>query len=188
MRSPGVRTGTEASGFPGQCPLYSATQTVFLLRGSMGKELSGCGAVGRARDVPSSPSVCFLGCLHRGQATTSPRRPWPSKGCWKLEQSRTSLTSDLDRSCAHRSATLLPERPPAMAVRVPGAGMTSLDSPSPVWGGVPELARSEKRPCPWLLLWRPDLVRVDALGRWEPSEGTRLVVVTTPICQRREII
>lgn len=60
--------------------------------------------------------------------------------------------------------TLLPELPPAMAMGVPGASMTSLDSPLPAWGGVPGLARSEKRPCPWLLLWRPDLVGVQTLG------------------------
>ncbi|XP_047610041.1 CMP-N-acetylneuraminate-beta-galactosamide-alpha-2,3-sialyltransferase 4 isoform X1 [Phacochoerus africanus] len=39
---------------------------------------------------PSSP--------WRGQATMSPKRPWPSSGCWKSERSRTSHTSDLDRS------------------------------------------------------------------------------------------
>ena len=57
-----------------------------------------------AREVPGSPSVCFLGCLHRGQATTSPKRPWPSSGCWRLEQSRTSPSSDLGRSSTQQSA------------------------------------------------------------------------------------
>uniref|UniRef100_A0A8C8X3M8 CMP-N-acetylneuraminate-beta-galactosamide-alpha-2,3-sialyltransferase 4 n=1 Tax=Panthera leo TaxID=9689 RepID=A0A8C8X3M8_PANLE len=84
---------------------------VFLVGASTGK--GGPGSAGPwgapeapswAREVPGSPSVCFLGCLHRGQATTSPKRPWPSSGCWRLEQSRTSPSSDLGRSYTQQSA------------------------------------------------------------------------------------
>lgn len=52
------------------------------------------------REVPGSPSVYFLGCLHRGQAIMSPKRPWPLSGCWRWELSRTSRPSDLGKSCS----------------------------------------------------------------------------------------
>lgn len=108
----GVRTGSQASGLPGQCLLCLATQTV-LPEGRHGEGSSqtagwrGGGGPGRlswTRGALRSPSVFFLGCLHRGRATMSPKRPWPSNGCWKSEQSRTSLTSDLGGSCTHPSA------------------------------------------------------------------------------------
>lgn len=74
-----------------------------------------------------------------------------------------------------------------MAVGVPGASMTHLDSP-PLGEGVLGLARSEMRPCPWLLLWSRDPVRVGALEPWEPGQGRGLVAVAPPLCQHQEII
>lgn len=97
VRSLRVRTGT---GLPGQCPLDSATRLPCSSGAARGRELPEWGAAG-GRGRPQHPSVGFLGCLHRAQAITSPRRPWPSNGCWKSEPSRTSLTSDLGTSCTH---------------------------------------------------------------------------------------
>lgn len=62
-----------------------------------------------------------------------------------------------------------------MAVGVPGARMTCLDSPSPVWRGVLVLAGPETGPCPWLLSWRPDPVGVKALGWREAGRGAGAV-------------
>ncbi|XP_030881803.1 CMP-N-acetylneuraminate-beta-galactosamide-alpha-2,3-sialyltransferase 4 isoform X1 [Leptonychotes weddellii] len=100
----------------------------------------------------------------RGQATMSPRRPWPSSGCWRWEQSRTSRSSDSGRSCTHQSARSATWAALSMAVGVPGASMTCLDSPSPVCRGVLVLAGPETGPCPWRLLRQPDPVRVEAPG------------------------
>lgn len=71
-----------------------------------------------------------------------------------------------------------------MAVGVPGAGMTHLTHPS-LCG---EEARSAMRPWPWLLWWRPESVRVEALGLQEPGQGTGLVAVAPSLCQHQEII
>ena len=40
-----------------------------------GEQSSWAWGHGRARELLRSSSVCFLGCLHSGQATMSPRRP-----------------------------------------------------------------------------------------------------------------
>ena len=145
-----------------------------------GAELPGRGLTGRTRELPRSSSAGFLGCLHSGQATMSPRRPWPSSGCWKSEPSRTSRTSDWAGAVPIRLLTL-----PSAPVR--GCG----GCPVPAWTQPPlrgEEARSETRLCPWLLWWRPDRVRVAAVRQQEPGQGTGLVAVASPLCQRREII
>ena len=129
-----------------------------------GEQSSRAWGHGRARELLRSSSVCFLGCLHSGQATMSPRRPWPSSGCWRSERSRTSLTSESGKGCFHRLTLLSGPGPCLWGCQVPAW---------PAWTHLllcGEGARSKMRPCPWLLWWRPDGVRVEALGQ----EGLRL--------------
>lgn len=135
----------------------------------------------RPRELPRSPSACFLGCLHSGQATMCQGGPQASSGCWRSGRSRTSLTSDSGRGCSHRS--------PCWAAPIPcpgGAGLSlaGLDSPSPVWGG-PGLGTGRAPGCSgggqMESGWRP-------WGREGLRLGVRLASVAFPLCQCWEII
>lgn len=162
-------------------------------QGQPGEGAAGGRGSGRARDSPRTPPACFLGCLHRAQATTSPRRPWPSNGCWRSEQSRTSRTSDVGRSATHRSAHSAACATPSHSHGGACANVAGVDAPSPVcvWGGgVPGLASPKRREAtPDCSAEASQLARMEAWGGGRPAGGGRgLVARTPPACRRREVI
>ncbi|XP_069324746.1 CMP-N-acetylneuraminate-beta-galactosamide-alpha-2,3-sialyltransferase 4 isoform X1 [Eulemur rufifrons] len=65
-----------------------------------------CTSLALATQTPTTRSRLFITTSRSrsspwwGQATMSPRRPWPLSGCWKSEPSRTSRPSDLGESCS----------------------------------------------------------------------------------------
>lgn len=175
--------------------IFGRTDSVFCLKGSTGKgapRVWGCGegrgdcpGPGTSLEIPQFASLAVSTGVRPQRLPRGPGHQTDA-GNWSSQEPHLLLT--WAGTVPIDLPTLLPERPPDMAVGVPGASTTGLDSPSPMWEGVSGLARSEMRPCPWLLLWRPDLARVEAPRCWELSQGTRLVAVASPVCQCWEII
>lgn len=149
--------------------------------GGCGAGQGGCPGPGLSLEAPQFVSLVFSTGVRPQRLPGGPGHQTDA-GNWSSQEPHLLLT--WAGAVPSGPPTLLPQQPRTMAVGVPGACTTSLDAPSPVWGGDLGPARSEMRPCPGLA----DLVKVEALGWWELGQGKRLVAAPSPAGQFREVI
>lgn len=146
-----------------------------------------CGARGRTERSPGILQFASLAVSTGVRPQRVPRGPGYQADArnWSCQEPHVLLT--WARTVTHRWPTPLPGAPHPWLWGAWGP-QDHLNSTSPFGEGVPSLARPDRRPRPWLLLWSPSPVRVMALWPWEPGQGRGVIAVAASLCQHQEII